>query len=167
MRKRWGWTRARTSRRKLGAGDRAYLADCRAKEDAAQAEAEARRREREEEQARKLADAEAIAAAKQRVASRTRVGLVAALALAVVAAGFGFYAWREKAIAVDQTREAELQRDAADAAKTVAVEREFRSAAEPGCGARRPVERGVGGESGARGQAGALGMAEAPGGPEP
>ena len=79
---------------KLGAGDRAYLAACKAKEEAARADAEARRREREAELARRLADAHAIASANRRVATRTGIGLavaVALVALAGAAALFGFH----------------------------------------------------------------------------
>ena len=79
---------------KLDAGDRAYLAACKAKEEAARADAEARRREREAELARRLADAHAIASANRRVATRTGIGLavaVALVALAGAAALFGFH----------------------------------------------------------------------------
>ena len=64
---------------KLDTTDRAYLAACRAKEEATRAEVEARRREREEE-ARRLADA-------RRLTAVIGIALVAALALA--AACFG------------------------------------------------------------------------------
>ena len=92
---------------RLDPTDRAYLAQCRAREETARAEAEARRREREEEQARRLADAEALAAANRRTVTRTRVGLVAALAFALAAAGFGVYAHEEKLVALTQRARAE------------------------------------------------------------
>ncbi|HZV04624.1 MAG TPA: TIR domain-containing protein [Gemmataceae bacterium] len=81
---------------KFEAADRAYLAECRALEEARRAEAEQRRREREEEQTRRLADAEKLAAANRRIARRTGIGLAAALLLASAAAGFGLFAQNER-----------------------------------------------------------------------
>ncbi len=100
---------------RLDAVDRAYLAGCHAKEEAARAEEETRRREREEEQARRLADAEALAAANKRTTQRTRIGLFAALMLAVAAA------WQWQA-ATAQKQFAETQRDRAERALTTATE---------------------------------------------
>lgn len=76
---------------RLDATDRAYLAQCRAVEDARRAEAEQRRKEREEEQARRLADAEKLAAANRRIAVATSVGLAIAVILAATAA----YNWQQ------------------------------------------------------------------------
>jgi hypothetical protein len=92
---------------RLDGADRAYLSQCRAREETARAEAEARRREREDEQARRLADAEALAAANRRTVTRTRLGLVAALALALAAVAFGFYALEERRDAKAQSARAE------------------------------------------------------------
>lgn len=76
---------------RLDATDRAYLALCRAKEEARRAEEERRRREREAEQARRLADAQALAAANRRVAVIASVGLV----IAVLLAGAASFLWRQ------------------------------------------------------------------------
>jgi hypothetical protein len=122
---------------RLDATDRAYLAQCLAREEAARVEAEQRRRERDEEQARRLADAEAltysaqaVANANRRTARRTGIGLAAALILAVLAGGFGFYAQRESTIADEKTLEAQVQRDAADgAAKDATLQRDAAEAA--------------------------------------
>jgi WD40 repeat protein len=103
---------------------RAYLEQCRAKEDALRAEEEIRRQEREQEQARRLADAQALAAANVRTARRTRIGLVAALILAIAAAAFGFVAQREQTIADQKSQEAQVQRDAAAKAATEATTKE-------------------------------------------
>ena len=84
---------------RLDATDRAYLAGCRTREEAARAEAEQRRREREEEQKRKLADA-------RKIARRTGVGAVIALLFAIVAGAFGYYALSEKSLADQKTAEA-------------------------------------------------------------
>ncbi len=84
---------------KLGTVDRAYLARCRAREEAVRAEVEARRREREAEQARRLTDAEALASADRRTTQRTRIGLAAAIVLALAAASFGFYAQNQRTAA--------------------------------------------------------------------
>jgi WD40 repeat protein len=99
---------------RLDATDRAYLAGCRAREEAARDEAEQRRREREEEQARKLADA-------RKIASIRAVAAVVAFGLAISAFAFGFYALRQKAIADGQTVEATSQRNKADVATKEAV----------------------------------------------
>jgi Novel STAND NTPase 1/WD domain, G-beta repeat len=108
--------------------DRAYLAGCAAKEEAARAEAEARRREREQAQARQLADA-------RKVLWRTAIGLVVALVLAVAVGAFGFVALSEKQTADQKTQEAKAQSDAAQAAKTEAQAQ--RDAAE---GAKRDAQ---------------------------
>ncbi|MGO9132882.1 MAG: TIR domain-containing protein [Methylovirgula sp.] len=96
---------------KLDATDRAYLAACRAQEDARIAEAEQRRKDKEAEQARQLADAKAIAAANKRTAQRTGIGLVAALLLMGVAGWQGIVATQQKHRAEDQTRAAEVQKE--------------------------------------------------------
>jgi hypothetical protein len=90
---------------RLDATDRAYLAECRALEDARQAEAEQRRKEREEEQARRLTDAQALAAAREQqlfgaqalAAARFRLALTACggLLIALLFAGAATYAWRQ------------------------------------------------------------------------
>ncbi len=105
---------------KLDATDRAYIAACRAREDAAHIEVEQRRREREAEQERRVTDAQALTAATRRTAQRTRIGLVAALVLAVATAGFGLFAKAQKTRADQKTVEAEAQRDAAGRAETSA-----------------------------------------------
>jgi len=98
--------------------DRAYLSQCRTREEEIRAEEEARRREREEEQARRLADAEKLAAANKRIARRTGAGLVAALILAVAAAIFGIEAFRERQVAQGETDRANATRaDAAEVAR--------------------------------------------------
>jgi TIR domain len=74
---------------RLDITDRAYLAGCRQREEAARAEAEQRQQEREEEHARRLTDA-------RKVAQRTRIGAAAAVVLALAAAGFGWYGFRQK-----------------------------------------------------------------------
>ena len=103
---------------RLDSTDRAYLAQCAAREDAARAEAEQRRREREEEQARRLADAEALAAANKRIARRTQIGLIAALILAAAAGMFGFEAMWQWKVAQDETNRAIATReDAAEVAR--------------------------------------------------
>jgi WD40 repeat protein len=90
----------------LDATDRAYLADCRAREERAVAEAEQRRREREEEQQRKLADAERLAAAERRTAQRTRIGLGVALGLLAIAVGLAGAAYLEANYAIAQKAKA-------------------------------------------------------------
>ena len=92
-------TPARTSPRRLDATDRAYLAGCRAREEAARAEAEQRRREREEEQARRLADA-------RKILLRTVVGAVVAVLFAIAAGAFGVYAFQGWKVAGQKTVEA-------------------------------------------------------------
>jgi WD40 repeat protein len=94
---------------RLDATDRAYLAGCRAREEAARAETEQRRRERDEEQARRLADA-------RKIALRTGVGAVVALLFAIAAGTFGYYALSEKTLAFQKTAEAITEKDKADAA---------------------------------------------------
>ena len=94
---------------RLDATDRAYLAGCRAREEAARAEAEQRRREREEEQARKLADA-------RKIAFRTGVGAVVAVLFAIMAGALGYYGLTEKTLADQKAADAVEQRNAADAA---------------------------------------------------
>jgi tetratricopeptide (TPR) repeat protein len=104
--------------------DRAYLAQCRAREEAARAEADQRRHEREAEQARQVRDA-------RRIAQRTAVGLAAALVLAIAAGVFGFYAQSEKTIADQKTQEAQKQRDAADqSTREAKAQRDAADAAE-------------------------------------
>jgi tetratricopeptide (TPR) repeat protein len=76
--------------------DKAYLANCHAKEMADRAREEAYRREREEEQARRLADAEQLAAANKRTAQRTGIGLIVALVLFALAGWQGFVATQQK-----------------------------------------------------------------------
>ena len=71
----------------LDAQDRAYLAACHARDDAARAEADARRRERAEEDARRLADAQALAASRRRAA----IVLASVLALAIITTVFAVY----------------------------------------------------------------------------
>ncbi len=87
---------------RLDATDRAYLALCRAKQEAARAEAEQRRKEREEEQARRLADAEKLTAARSRIALITSVALVIAVILGAAAA----YSWRQAKSNADAAVEA-------------------------------------------------------------
>jgi hypothetical protein len=100
---------------RLDAADRAYLAQCRAKEEAARAAEAKRAREREDEQARRLADAQALAAANRTTARRrTRIGLFVALGLAVVAGGIGFEAWQQKKFADQQRDRADQQRNRAE-----------------------------------------------------
>jgi hypothetical protein len=94
---------------RLDATDRAYLAGCRAREEAARGEAQQRRREREEEQARKIADA-------RKIAFRTGVGAVVALVFAIVAGALGYYGLTEKTLADQKAAEAIGQKNAADAA---------------------------------------------------
>ena len=67
--------------------DRAYLAACHARHDAARAEADARRRERAEEDARPTADAQALAASARRAA----IVLASVLALAIITTVFAVY----------------------------------------------------------------------------
>jgi WD domain, G-beta repeat len=99
---------------RLDATDRAYLAGCRAREEAAHAETEQRRCEREEEQARRLADA-------RKIALRTGVGAVVALVFAIAAGAFGYYALSEKTLAVRKTAEAIAEKDKADGATKEAI----------------------------------------------
>ena len=91
---------------RLDATDRAYLADCRTREETARADAEQRRREREEEQARKLADA-------RKIAFRTVVGAVVAVLFAIAAGAFGAYAFQEWKVAGQKTVEAVKNRSVA------------------------------------------------------
>ena len=91
---------------KLDSVDRAYLAGCRAREEAVRAEATRREEERAEEERRRLADAQALAAANGRVARRTQVGLLVALVLAVFASGGFFYAWSQQKLANANAAEA-------------------------------------------------------------
>jgi tetratricopeptide (TPR) repeat protein len=100
---------------RLDATDRAYLAQCRTREEAVRTEAEQRRREREAEQARRLADAQALAAANRRTAQRTGIGLLIAVVLAIAAAAFGVYAKNEKQVA-------DAQRDRAQKTLALATE---------------------------------------------
>lgn len=104
--------------------DRTYLVQCRAKEDSTRAEAECRQKEREEEQARRLTDARALAIANRQTARRTGLGLIAALILTAIALLFGAVARHEKTIADQNTSEAQIQRDAGNEARKVAVARE-------------------------------------------
>jgi tetratricopeptide (TPR) repeat protein len=107
---------------KLDPADRAYLAACRAREEAARAEVETRRREREEAQARRLADARRLAAARGRVAWAAGAGLVVALALA----GVAVWQWRDATAqrieAQQAEQDAKRQSDWATNALTLATE---------------------------------------------
>jgi WD40 repeat protein len=116
---------------RLDATDRAYLAGCRAREEAARAEAEQRRLEREEEEKRQLADAQALAASERRTAQRTRIGAAVAIAFALTAGALWWYALGEKKVAETQTaladqktEEALREKDAADEATKEAVSNE-------------------------------------------
>jgi WD40 repeat protein len=99
---------------RLAATDRAYLAGCREREEAARAEADQRQREREEDQVRRLADA-------RKITRRTFVGAAAALAFAAAAGAFGWYALSEKNMADVKTAEATTQKNIAEAASRDAV----------------------------------------------
>ena len=130
---------------RLDATDRAYLAGCRAREEAARAEAEQRRREREQEQARRLDDA-------RKITRRTRIGLVAALGLLGIAVGVAVYAIREKdkadaaikdaleqkAVADQKTAEAVTQQNKANAATKDAASRELAAQARLNFDTRAP-----------------------------
>jgi hypothetical protein len=99
---------------RLDATDRAYLAGCRAREEAARDEAEQRRREREQEQGRKLADA-------RKIAFRTGVGAVVAVLFAIMAGALGYYGLTEKTLADQKAADAVRQKNAADAATNEAT----------------------------------------------
>ncbi|MGA3341613.1 MAG: TIR domain-containing protein [Methylocella sp.] len=107
---------------RLDATDRAYLAHCRAKEEAARSAEAERTREREAEQERRLKDAEALAAANKRTAQRTGAGLVAALALAALAGWQWWIAQTQTKFAQTQTQRAEQSARDADAQRDHAVQ---------------------------------------------
>ena len=101
---------------KLGVQDRAYLAACRAHEDATRIEAERVRADRDEATERKLRDAETLAEANRRRAKAVAIGLVAASILALLAAGGGGIAIHLEVVAKQQAELAAQKALDADAA---------------------------------------------------
>ena len=108
---------------RLDATDRAYLAGCRAREEAARAEAEQRRREREEEGERQLADTQALAASERRTVQRTRIGAAVAIAFALTAGALWWYALAEKQVAVAQKALADQKTEEAFGKRTRQMKR--------------------------------------------